>query len=126
MRSMVSGVIKDSRRLAPAMIMYLAFSTSKEGTVPKVREYARFTEARQSVGWRTMLGEPKARPRFLKNTSWKLSVEDQRVPCGPYCCLTAESFFAAKSQASSQLAGRHFPSPLSPTRISGFLMRERS
>ena len=51
------------------MMMYLAFSRSKEGTVPKVVEYARFNEARQSVGWRATFGEPNASPRFLKKIS---------------------------------------------------------
>src|SRR5512142_3265484 len=59
-RSMVSGVINDSSRLAPARTTYFALYRSNDGTVPNVIEYARFTDARHSVGWRTIFGEPSA------------------------------------------------------------------
>ncbi len=125
-RSIVSGVMNDSSRFAPDMMMYFEFSKSNEGTVPKVSEYARFTEARQSEGCRTWLGDPKAAPRFWKKTSWKLSVDDQRVPCGPYLSLISVSFLAAKSKASSHDAGRQWPSPRLPTRINGRFRRAES
>ena len=38
MRSMVSGVMIDSKRLAPDRMTYSALSKSKEGTVPNVAE----------------------------------------------------------------------------------------
>ena len=73
-----------------------------------------------------MLGLPKAMPRFLKNTSWKPSVLDHRVPWGPYLSLVAASLPAAKSNASSQETGFHLPSPRAPARISGCLSRSGS
>src|SRR5438876_11543405 len=96
-RSIVSGVMNDSKRLAPDMMKYLALARSNAGTVPNVAEYARLTDARQSVGCLTILGEPNESPRFLKNVSWKLSVEDQSDPCGPYLSLTPNSLFAVES-----------------------------
>ena len=125
-RSIVSGVMNDSSRFAPDMMMYFEFSKSNDGTVPKVSEYARFTEARQSEGCRTWLGDPKAAPRFRKKTSWKLSVEDHSVPWGPYLSLVSESFLAVKSKASSHEAGRQFPSPRFPARINGRFRRAES
>src|SRR5437016_14238133 len=103
--------MNDCSRFAPDMMMYFEFSKSNDGTVPKVSEYARFTEARQSEGCRTWLGDPKAAPRFRKKTSWKLSVVDDSVPWGPYLCLVSASFFAVKSKASSYEAACQFPSP---------------
>src|SRR5579864_3643476 len=125
-KSIVSGVINDSSRFAPDMMMYFEFSKSNEGTVPNVSEYARFTEARQSDGCRTWLGDPKAAPKFWKNTSWKLSVVDDSLNNEPYFSLVSESFLAAKSKASSQETGRQFPSPRFPARISGRLRRAES
>ncbi len=118
--------MNDSSRFAPDMMTYFEFSKSNDGTVPKVSEYARFTEARQSEGCRTWLGDPKAAPRFRKKTSWKLSVDDHSVPCGPYLSLVSESFLAVKSKASSHEAGRQLPSPRFPTRINGRFRRAES
>src|SRR5437016_8146686 len=122
-RSIVSGVMNDSSRFAPDMVMCVVFRKSNDGTVPKLSEDARFTEARQSEGCRTWLGDPKAAPRFRKKTSWKLSVEDHSVPWGPYLSLVSESFLAVKSKASSHEAERRFPSRRFPAGINGRFRR---
>ena len=57
-RSILSGVIRASNRLAPAMMMYLEWSTSAKGTSPNVSRYARFRLMRQLDSWVTTFQDP--------------------------------------------------------------------
>ena len=77
-RSIESGVMKDSSRLAPLMITYWLFSMSYSGTTPEVAKKPRFPELRHRLGWRT---------RYVA-APYPTSTSYERSPSGTVTCFT--------------------------------------